>query len=58
MNDLPRMTYGEALNEVVRYQSENDDLRQALRLILETDVKGLDPHWAVRVARFALQEVK
>lgn len=57
---LPRMTYGQALQEVVRTGSENEALRQALRLIENTDPHdaSLDPEWAVRVARAALKEVK
>lgn len=57
---LPRMTCGQALDEVVRMGSENEALRDALRLIENTDPHdaSLDPEWAVRVARVALKEAK
>ena len=58
MNELPHLSHGAALQEVVRLQSENQSLRIALRLIAEAEVEGLDPKWAVRVARFALEEAK
>lgn len=58
--DLPRMSYGDALREVVRLSSENHAFRQALQLIENTDpfYEALDPEWAVRVARVALREAE
>lgn len=58
MTDLPRMTHGEALQEVVRLRTRNEALLKALWVILEADAENLDPEWAIRVARFAIQETE